>query len=28
VGILVVICTVVFDYVEARALKWKVRLGA
>ena len=28
VGILVIVCTVVFDYVEARALRWKVRLGA
>jgi NitT/TauT family transport system permease protein len=28
VGILVIICTVIFDYVEARALRWKVRLGA
>jgi len=28
VGILVIVCTVIFDYVEARALRWKVRLGA
>jgi len=28
VGILVILCTVIFDYVEARALRWKVRLGA
>ena len=28
VGILVIVCTVIFDYIEARALRWKVRLGA